>query len=302
MHHILFMVLFLALHTIYKQIGVLIMVADYLNPEDYVEPRCLLCDEPYGITPEVKSVPQDRIIEKMNDYMSRGDYAGAERHLLYWLNEAFLGKDTRGELMIRNELIGHYRKTGSRDHAFENAEKALKLIDELDFAGSKSAGITYINIATAYNAFGKNDMSLKIFQKAKSVFESLNNADYDLLGGLYNNMALTYVALGRFDEAFIYYDKALSCMEKVKNGELERAITYLNMADAYTVQLGDEAAESRVFNLLDKAYDLLNTPGVPKNGYYAFVCEKCAPAFSYYGYFAAADEFNRKAKEIYERN
>ena len=278
------------------------MVADYLKPEDYAEPRCLLCDEPYGITPEVKSVPQGRIIEKMNDYMSRGDYAGAERHLLYWLNEAILGKDTRGELMIRNELIGHFRKTGNRDSAFENAERALKLIDELNFADSKSAGITYINIATAYNAFGENDMSLNIFEKAKAVFESLKHTDNDLLGGLYNNMALTFAALGRFDEAFVYYDKALTCMEKVNNGELERAITYLNMADAYTASLGGEAAENKVFDLLDKAYDLLNTPSVPKNGYYAFVCEKCAPAFSYYGYFAAADEFNRKAKEIYERD
>ena len=278
------------------------MADDYLKPEDYVEPRCLLCDEPYGITPEVKSVPQDRIIQKMNDYMSRSDYAGAQRHLLYWLNEAILGKDKRGELMIRNELIGHFRKTGNRESAFENAEKAVSLIDELGFNDSKNAGVTYINIATAYNAFGENERSLEFFKKANSVFESLNNPDSDLLGGLYNNMALTFVALKHFEEAFIYYDKALHCMEKVKNGELERAITYLNMADAYTSQLGSETAESKVFDLVDKAYDLLNTASVPKDGYYAFVCEKCAPSFSYYGYFAAADEFNRKAKEIYERD
>ena len=68
-----------------------IMDKGFLQPEDYAEPRCLLCDEPYGKTPEVKAVPQQRIIEKMNDYMSRRDYAGAERHLLYWLEEAKLG-------------------------------------------------------------------------------------------------------------------------------------------------------------------------------------------------------------------
>ena len=82
-----------------------------IGPEDYAEPRCLLCDEPYGVTPPVKAVPQQRIIEKMNEYMSRRDYAGAERHLLYWLEEAKLGRDKGGELMIRNELVGHYRKT-----------------------------------------------------------------------------------------------------------------------------------------------------------------------------------------------
>ncbi|MBR5923274.1 MAG: tetratricopeptide repeat protein [Clostridia bacterium] len=274
----------------------------YLKPEDYAEPRCLLCDEPYGVTPEVKSVPQGRIIDKMNDYMSRGDYDGAQRHLLYWLDEALLGHDKRGELMIRNELIGHFRKTGNKEGAYENAGIALKLLDELGFSGDRSAGVTYINIATAYNAFGDNEKSIEIFSKALSAFEQMPQPEPDLLGGLYNNMALTLSSLCRYDEALEYFGKALDCMKKVKNGELEQAITYLNMADTYNASLGAESAESKVFDLLDKAYDLLNTESVPKDGYYAFVCEKCAPSFSFYGYFAAAEELNRKAKEIYERD
>ena len=64
-----------------------------LQPEDYVEPRCVLCETPYGVKAPVKAIPQQRIIEKMDDYMSRRDYAGAERHLLYWLEEAKLGGD-----------------------------------------------------------------------------------------------------------------------------------------------------------------------------------------------------------------
>ena len=74
-----------------------------LQPEDYVEPVCVLCGEPYGAEPEVKSVPQQRILEKLDDYMSRRDYAGAERHLLYWLQEARSCRDGRGELMVLNE-------------------------------------------------------------------------------------------------------------------------------------------------------------------------------------------------------
>ena len=275
---------------------------EYLKPEDYAEPRCLLCDEPYGAKPEVRSVPQQRIIEKMNDYMSRRDYAGAERHLNYWLNEAKLGHDTRGELMIRNELIGHFRKTGNREGAFLNSEEAIKLINELGFEGSRSTGITYINIATAYNAFGENEKSLEIFELAKSTFEAMESPDIELLGGLYNNMALTCASLSKFDEAFKYYDLALDCMQKVPTGKLECAITYLNMSDAYEVSLGAEAAESKIYELLDKAYDLLTDKDILKDGYYAFVCEKCAPSFSYYGYFAVADELNKKAKEIYERD
>jgi hypothetical protein len=48
-----------------------------LKPEDYVEPSCPLCEKPYGAEPEPKPVPQQRIIEKMDEYMSRRDYAGA---------------------------------------------------------------------------------------------------------------------------------------------------------------------------------------------------------------------------------
>lgn len=274
----------------------------YLTPEDYAEPRCVLCDEPYGKVPEVKAVPQGRIIDKMNDYMSRRDYEGAERHLLYWLEEAKLGHDKGGELMIRGELVGHFRKTANREGAFESATEALRLIKEMQFEKSISAATTYINIATAYNAFDENEKAVPLFEKAMAIYEASDNVSPELLGGLYNNMALTLVSLGRFDEAYPLYDKALAVMEKVTGGELEQAITYLNMADALEAQLGGEQAESKIGDLLDKAYDLLINTTAPHNGYYAFVCEKCAPSFSYYGYFLAAGELNKRAEEIYERS
>ena len=268
-----------------------------LPKEDYLEQRCLLCDEPTDIRP----VPQQRIIEKMDEYMSRRDYAGAERHLLYWLEEAKLGQDQRGELMIRNELVGHFRKTGSREQAFLNAKEALRLIDQLQFEGTISSGTTYTNIATACNAFGENEKALELFEKARTVYESSPATRPDLLGGLYNNMALTCVALKRFAEAWDLYRKALETMEKVPNGELEQAITYLNMADAEEAEFGPEEAEKKVFEYLDTAWELLNRPETKRDGYYAFVCEKCAPSFEYYGYFLAAGQLKERAEDIYAR-
>ncbi|MBE6741892.1 MAG: tetratricopeptide repeat protein [Ruminococcaceae bacterium] len=274
----------------------------YLTPEDYAEPRCLLCDEPYGVTPQVKAVPQQRIIQKMNEYMSRRDYAGAERHLKYWLEEAKLGYDKRGELLIYNELVGHFRKTANKEGAFDAAENALRLVKELDFEENVSAGTTYTNIATAYNAFGENEKSIELFEKARAVYENNERTAPELLGGLYNNMALTYTALEEYGKAFELYEKALAVMERVENGELEQAITYLNMADLKEVELGSEKAESVVFGYLDRAQELLDTPSIPHDGYYAFVCEKCAPSFEYYGYFLVAKDLNKRAEEIYERD
>ena len=60
-------------------------------------------------------------------------------------------------------------------------------------------------------------------------------------------------------------------------------------------------AEAAIDGRLDRAKALLDDPRNEKNGYYAFVCEKCAPTFSYYGYFAAASELEQEAKTIYER-
>ena len=272
-----------------------------INKEDYVEPRCLLCEEPYGAETPIRPVPQARIMEKVDEYMSRKDYAGVERHLLYWLEEARLGHDQKGELMIENELVGHYRKIGDRDRAFLHGEAALKLLDAIGFEGSISSGTTCVNVATAYSAFGEHERALPVFEQARAVFESIPKLRPELLGGLYNNMALTLVALKRYDEAYALYEKAIGVMARAEHGALEQAITYLNLADAKEAELGAEEAAETADAYLEKAQTLIDDPALVRDGYYAFVCEKCAPTFAYYGWFAAADELNERAKAIYER-
>ena len=48
-----------------------------IGPEDYQEPACVLCMDKDRPAP----IPQRRVREKLDEYMSRRDYAGAERHL-----------------------------------------------------------------------------------------------------------------------------------------------------------------------------------------------------------------------------
>ncbi len=271
-----------------------------LHPQDYAEPRCLLSDERYGSAPQTVSIPQQRIAQKLDEYMSRRDYAGVERHLLYWMDEAKLGHDLRGELFLCNELAGHYRKTGNRERAFHYAERALELLDTLGFAEGVSAGTTLVNAATAYSAFGEHARALELFKRAQPLYEA-EKTKPQLLGGLYNNMATACAALGRHTEALALYEKAMAQMALVPGGTLEQAVTCLNMADAVAAEQGTEAGEARITELLDKAYAFLQDGAAPRDGYYAFVCEKCAPGFAYYGWFAAAQELEQTAKEIYER-
>ena len=272
-----------------------------LRPEEYVEPDCPLCPDPPVTAGPGRPVPQQRIIAKLDDYMSRRDYAGAERHLLYWLKEAELGRDQRGELLVLNELIGHYRKAGSRENALLYADRAIHLQKEMNFDTGISAGTTYVNAATACSAFGENRRALELFEKAREIYESSPHTPAHLLGGLYNNMALVLKALERYDEAFALYEKAMSAMAEVPGGVLEQAITCLNMADTVAAQEGLEEGENRISELLEQAEALLRDVSALHDGYYAFVCEKCAPTFRYYGWFAVADELEQQAKAIYER-
>ena len=291
----------------------------------------------------IRPVPQQRIIEKMDEYMSRRDYAGAERHLLYWLEEAKLGKDLRGQLMLRNELVGHYRKTGQKEPAMESAREAIELLSLLDMENSISAGTTYVNIATACNAFGEYDRSMEMFLKARTVYEKSPHTEPQLLGGLYNNMALTCTALAQkeeakysaasfekiqelYQQALELYEKALLIMAEVPDGELEQAITYLNMANTVEAQEGMEEGESRICELVEKAEGLIEAKSEEllgkddtllanqpddgptayflsrkmrsRLGYYAFVCEKCAPTFSYYGYFLTAERLMDRSDRL----
>ena len=50
-----------------------------------------------------------------------------------------------------------------------------------------------------------------------------------------------------------------------------------------------------------KAAELLDTDTLPRDGNYAYYCEKCAPVFGYYGFFAAEELFSERARSIHER-
>ena len=270
-----------------------------LQEEDYQESACPLCLRPGPGKEPASPIPQKRIIEKLDAYMSRRDYAGAERHLLYWLEEAKQQSDERGELLVRNELIGHFRKTGKQKEAMEQIEKALQLIPVLGFEGTVSAATTYVNAATACQAFGDAGRSADLFEQARKIYEERPETRPDLLGGLYNNMGLTLTAMGEYEKALIMYERAMEQMSLADSGKLEQAITCLNMADLAEARDGIETAEKEIYTLVDRAWDLLCSPEIPHDGYYAFVCEKCAPSFSYYGYFAAAEQLTKTADEIY---
>ena len=270
-----------------------------LEKEDYIEPNCVLCGKP-GEEVSTEPVPVGRILDKLREYEDRSDWEAVERHLKYWLAEAKANHDERGQLMLNNELMGYYRKQSRQEEAFAHADRATELVGKLGMEDTVTAGTTWVNAGTVREAFGDPVGGLAFFEMARANYEKNLSGSDGRLGGLYNNMALALSVCGRYDEAEEMFRKAIAVMKQQEYGELEQAITWLNMADAAEAALGAEAAEEKVEDYLDTAEELLDAESLPRNGYYAFVCEKCAPVFGHYGYFATEAELMRRAKEIHD--
>ena len=138
----------------------------------------------------------------------------------------------------------------------------------------------------------------KLYEKAENIYGARLDENDARRAGLYNNHALALVDLKRYKEAENLYKRALAVMEKAEHGQADAAVTYVNMAHLYETWQNDE---EKISACMEKAEELLNTPSLPRNGYYAFVCSKCAPSFGYFGYFLVDEELQKRAKEIYER-
>lgn len=248
-----------------------------------------------------QSIPLNRVLEKLDLLLAKKDFLNAEQHLRVWLKEAEAVGDQRGMLSIYNELIGFYRKQNMEAEGITAIGNALQLCVSLELDNTVIGATTKINAATAYKAFGKAEEALPLYQKAKQTYESELSANDDRLGGLYNNMALTLAELKQYHEAEAMYQNALQVMQAQKNGEAEMAITWLNLADLAVAELGLLESENKVNDYLKKAEALLETPSLPKNANTAYVFEKCAPVFGYYGYFWTEKKLLKKAEEIYER-
>lgn len=263
--------------------------------EDYIEPCCVL-SKPGAVTP----IPAGRVLAKLDEHLGKNDYDAAERHLLYWVTEAERSGDLRGELTLVNEEIGLFRKKGMQAEALRAVKRALALLEALDLDGSIIMATTYINAATAYRAFDMAKKALPLYEDAKTIYEKNLEPGDRRLGGLYNNMALTVMELNDHARAETLFHMALAVMERVEGGEAECAVTYCNLADLAAAKYGMESGETEIGACLSKARELLDTESLPRDGYYAFICEKCAPTFGYYGYFMDADIFRQRAVKIYE--
>ena len=263
-----------------------------MRPEDYLDDNL-----PYAGGRKSR-IAIGQVIEKLDGYLARNDQAAAGRHLAYWTEEARAIGDRRAEFTLVNERIGFCRKNRDRAGALEAAACAVGLVEEMGIDDSVSGATAWINAATAYKAFGMAKEALPLYEKAQKIYLRDLAADDARLGGLWNNYALALCETENYAEAERLLHRAIGVM--MQNRMLpEAAVSYLNLADLYEARDGLEDGAERIEKSLDEAERLLDDVSCPRDGNYAFVCEKSHPVFDYFGRFAFAAELRERAEAIY---
>ncbi len=261
---------------------------------------CSSCGGQDAILARKGKVSVSRVIEKLDACFQKNDMVGAGEVLKFWHNEAVALRDFTAELSIVNEELGYFRKIGDAEKGIEAVNRSLALLKELNQDSTVSGGTILLNAATTLKAFGRPEDALPLYEKTLDIYKQYLDKNDMRFGGFYNNFALTLVDLNRFDEAEDYYKRAIMIMKQTIKGLPDCAVTYVNMAHLWETKNPEE--EDKIFYCLQEAKEILERDDIIKDGYYAYVCSKCAPSYDYFGYFIYAKELNERAKEIYERS
>ena len=269
-------------------------MSDHLKPEDYEEPRCLL-DMTDPAQARTARIPIFRVLEKLDEHLFSKDFDGALRLLDYWENEAKRGNDIGGRLSILSEKMGFFRNQNREKEAFAAVETALELVARHGLSDSIMAGGAYLNAGTVCKAFGRSPRAVELYDKAKEIYEKHLSDTDERLGGLYNNRALALTDVGRYAEAKDSFEKAIAFMRRLPHKEAEIAVTLLNLASLVEARDGLEDGAEEIARFCEEAMRYLDTPDLPHDGMYRFHCEKCAPVFDYYGYFAYAADLKTRS-------
>lgn len=241
------------------------------------------------------------LIYELDHLLSKNDYESAREFLEKWVEITQNQNDNKTLYSLCNECIGLYRKIGDKENCYKHCQKALDLLRVLNIENTVTGATAFVNCATAYKAFGEAEKSISYFEKAATLYETLLPENDRRLAGLYNNFALSLVDLKEYEKALNLYEKAIEVLNSNPKFNLEQAVSYLNMANAVEAKKGLENACEEIDILLDKAQKVLDENYSETDGNYAFVCEKCASTFGYYGRFLYENELKERARVIYER-
>ncbi len=265
-----------------------------LKKEDYEEPVCPLC-------PPDKRAPIDvgRMLSRLDALLDKNDTDAARRHLDYWLAEAESVGDLRGTVTVLNEQMGLFRKCGMEKEAKAAAAAAEAAVVRGGLTDTLSAATVRLNHATVCAAFGEVKEAISLYRSVLTVYERELSPTDTRTAALQNNLAAALVQTKNYKEAAERYRAALAIVESTPEGYPDAAITYLNLADLALAERGCEDAAEEIAELCLLADTRLSDLRVPRDGYLAFVADKCAAAFRYHGFFRLAEKYATLSQTLY---
>lgn len=245
-----------------------------------------------------RRIPVNRIIMKLDELFSHNDLGEAGRLLRYWESEAEALGDKSGLITVLSEEMGYYRRAGDAERGLDAVQRGLSLVESEGIGEEVSGATVMLNAATTMKAFGHAADAVVIYAMAEKVYKNKLSADDYRLAGLYNNFAAALTELREFKKAREMYSAAAAILMARGDHREELAVTYVNVANLICEEdIEDSEAEEymrRAWRILDAIEN--------RDGNYAFVAEKCAPAFGYFGFFREEKELKRRAEEIYDRS
>ncbi len=269
---------------------------------DHIDPICPFDASAYTGVPDSEptcarlDVPA--LIRQLDGLYNGGREAEAGAFLYRQRARAAELGDWRTELSLLSELLGYHRRDKDEERALAAIRDALDMIRAHRLGGTVSGATVMLNAATTLKCFGRARESLPYFEHAARVYaEHLDPTDYRY-AGLYNNMALSYEDLGEYPRAEQYFSLALRTISRCEAPDNEMAVTFCNLAELYDRQ---DPEDARIGECMEKAWEHLNAPGLPRDGYHAFTLSKCIPSFDYFGFFLYAKELRERMAAIHER-
>lgn len=267
---------------------------------DHMESRCCFDASLYTGTPDTapcpKSMDVPEFIKELDALYSSGREAQAGQALDAAAEKSRREGDWRAELAILSELCGHCRRSGEEEKAMAAIERLMEIIRAHHMGSTVSAATVLLNAATTLKCFGRAAESMPVFRHVSRVYsDNLDPADYRF-AGLYNNMALSCADVGDYRQAEELFTAAMRVIARCPVPQNELAVSLCNLAELYYRQ---NAEDERINECMEKAWEYLNAPGLPRDGYHAFTVSKCAPSFDYFGFFLYAAELKERAAKIY---
>lgn len=243
-----------------------------------------------------------QVVSSLEAYVSHKEFDKAEAHLKKWLEETVRQNDKMSELALHNEAMIFYRGQKKPEEAIAHADAAIAILQDPDIDTSRGDATVLMNAAHTYRRYGDKEKALFLYVQAVDAYEKLFAGNDERLANIYNSVALSFCLLEEYGGAMDLFQKALYILQKDKQSQLEEALTQLNIASMFYQQYGPEEGKALIDERVEISKKLIDTESLPRDTFYAMVCEKLAAGYEHLGRFDYQKELLGRANRINAMN